>query len=245
VRRAAVSAHRRLLYDSDAVDDHHSVGVRVLESTEGDAMLKLSPILFAVLPLIAADVRLSNDSVTKGGYVSAYTIATGTPYTDPVIQECGIARGRQNEPAVAMNPRDPRVIVGSSNDYCGVYAGSPVDGVFVPSGPVWLGYYRSENAGQSFRGSLVPGYPGDTSPYGALAKVRTAGAGDPVLAWDNQGRLFVGAESSDDPSGTKKTFGDVWVARFDNPDGPNGIPSMTVKRSREASLWRRARRRLT
>jgi hypothetical protein len=185
-------------------------------------MLKLSPILFAVLPLIAADVRLSNDSVTQGGYISAYTIATGTPYTDPVIQECSIARGRQNEPAVAMNPRDPRVIVGSSNDYCGVYAGSPVDGMFVPSGPIWLGYYRSENAGQSFRSSLVPGYPGDTSPYAALAKVRTAGAGDPVLAWDNQGRLFAAAESSDDPAGTKKTFGDEWVARFENPDGPNG-----------------------
>src|SRR6476661_9001550 len=146
-------------------------------------------------------------------------------YTDPVIQECSIARGRQNEPAVAMNPRDPRVIVGSSNDYCGVYAGSPVDGVFVPSGPVWLGYYRSENAGQSFRSSLVPGYPGDTSPYAALAKVRTASAGDPVLAWDNHGRLFFGSESSDDPAGSKKTFGDEWVATYVNPGGTTGSTS--------------------
>ena len=76
-----------------------------------------------------------------------------------------------------MNPRDPRVIVGSSNDYCGVYAGRPDNGPFSAIGPIWLGYYRSENSGGSFISSLVPGYPGDTSPYGALARIRTAGSG--------------------------------------------------------------------
>jgi hypothetical protein len=185
-------------------------------------MVKLGCLFCAVLPLVAADVRLSNDSPDASGYISAYTLATGVPHTDAVIQECSMARGRQNEPAVALNPRDPRVIVGSSNDYCGVYAGSPVKGVFVPSGPVWLGYYRSENSGASFQSSLVPGYPGDTSPYAALAQVRTAGSGDPVIAWDTHGRLFMASESSGDPAGTKKTFGDEWVARFENPAGENG-----------------------
>ena len=32
----------------------------------------------------------------------------------------------------------------------------------------------------------------------------------------------MGAEASDDPAGTLKTFGDVWVATFDNPRGPTG-----------------------
>src|SRR5947209_2563052 len=182
-------------------------------------MLKLRFLLGAVLPLVAADVRISNDSPDASGYISAYTLATGIAYTDAVIQECSMARGRQNEPAVAMNPRDPRVIVGSSNDYCGVYAGSPINGVFVPSGPVWLGYYRSETSGASFQSSLVPGYPGDTSPYAALAQIRTSGSGDPVMTWDNHGRLFMGSESSGDPAGTKKTYGDEWVARFENPAG--------------------------
>src|ERR1043165_67862 len=166
-------------------------------------MPKLGCLFCAVLPLVAADVRLANDSPDASGYISAYTLATGVPYTDAVIQECSMARGRQNEPAVAMNPRDPRVIVGSSNDYCGVYAGSPVKGVFVPSGPIWLGYYRSENSGASFRSSLVPGYPGDTSPYAALAQIRTASSGDPVIAWDGHGRAFFGSESSGDPARTK------------------------------------------
>ena len=170
--------------------------------------------------LSAADVRLTND--ISGGYVSAYTLATGTPYTDAVITECSKSRSRQNEPAVAVDPRDTRVLVGSSNDYCGVYAGSPDGGPFQPTGPIWLGYYRSETSGTSFQSSLVPGYPGDTSPYAALARVRTAGAGDPVIAWDGHGRAFFGAEASDDPAGSKKTFGDVWVATFDNPGGVGG-----------------------
>src|SRR3954454_24525424 len=67
------------------------------------------------------DVRLSNDAPTTSGYVCDYTMVTGTPYTDPTLAECSRSRGRENESAAAMDPRDPQVIVGSSNDYCGVY----------------------------------------------------------------------------------------------------------------------------
>src|SRR5947209_5874258 len=165
------------------------------------------------------NVRLTND--VNGGYVSAYTIATGNPYTDPVLTECSISRGRQNEPAVAVDPRNTSVLIGSSNDYCGVFD-TNVNGVPAALGPIWLGYYRSQNGGASFQSSLVPGYPGDQSPYAALAQIRTASAGDPVITWDAHGRVFMGSESSDDPSGSKKTLGDVWVARFDNPGGENG-----------------------
>jgi hypothetical protein len=63
----------------------------------------------------------------------------------------------------------------------------------------------------------VPGYPGDTSPYANVAQIRTTSSGDPVMAWDNLGRLVMGSESSGDPAGTKKTYGDEWVARFENP----------------------------
>src|SRR5262249_10137858 len=127
--------------------------------------------------------------------------------------------GRQNEPAVAMDPRNHLVIVGSSNDYCGVLAS---DGTFIGLGDIWLGYYRSEDGGANFTSSLVPGYQGGASPHAARAHVRTADSGDPVLAWDNHGRLFAGSESSGDPEGTAKTFGDVWVATFENPNGEGG-----------------------
>jgi hypothetical protein len=208
------------------------VNVKTLVGLAVAAMLALA--VLAGAQASGADVRLSND-FPGGGYISAYTLATGMPYTDAVLSECSIARGRQNEPSVAVNPRNTNVLVGSSNDYCGVYAGSS-PGNFVPAGPIWLGYYRSENGGASFQSSLVPGYPRDTSPYAALAHVRTASAGDPVIAWDNHGRVFMGAESSEDPAGSKKTFGDVWVARFENPAGENGNTLNDGKRFRGSEI---------
>src|SRR6266480_4395585 len=119
---------------------------------------------------VGADVRLTNDDPALGGYVSDYTLVTGNPYTDDVLTACSQSRGRQNEPAVAADPRNPQVIVGSSNDYCGVFQ---ADGTFIGLGDVWLGYYRSEDGGASFTSSLVPGYQGDASPYAARAQVRT------------------------------------------------------------------------
>jgi hypothetical protein len=169
-----------------------------------------------------ADVRLTNDCHPDGacgvGYVSEYTLATGNPYTDQTLDECTVSKGRQNEPAVQLDPRNPSVLLGSSNDYCGVYNRGAAAGAI---GPIWLGYYRSINGGTTWKSSLVPGYPDDHSPYVALSQARTASAGDPVIAWDNHGRAFFGSESSDDPAGTPKTFGDQWVARFRNPGGPD------------------------
>ncbi|HEV8231082.1 MAG TPA: sialidase family protein [Thermoanaerobaculia bacterium] len=195
------------------------------------------PIIISALAVAspaAGNTRLTND--VGGGYVSTYTLATGNPYTDEVMTECSVARGRQNEPAIAVDPRDTRVLIGSSNDYCGVYAFTPPPETPEATGPVWLGYYRSEDGGTSFQSSLVPGYPGDTSPYAALARVRTASSGDPVVAWDGHGRVFLGAESSDDPAGTKKTFGDVWVAVFDNPAGEGGATISDGKRFRGSAI---------
>src|SRR5690349_14566249 len=189
----------------------------------------------------STNVRLSNDN-GGGGYVSAYTLATGQAYTDGILQECSIARGRQNEPAAVVDPRNASVILGSSNDYCGVFGppGDPATGI--PAGPVWLGYYRSQNAGASFQSSLVPGYPGDTSPFAALAHIRTASAGDPVIAWDGHGRAFFGSESSGDPSGSPKGFGDEWVATYVNSgggsvnDGKRYVGTVTVAKGSSAPL---------
>src|SRR5215470_8763783 len=162
--------------------------------------------------------RLTNDNGANGGYISDYTLVTGTSYTDAVLTACSQSHGRQNEPAVAVDPRNTQVIVGSSNDYCGVFA---ADGTLIGLGDVWLGYYRSEDGGKSFTSSLVPGYQGDASPYAARAQIRTADSGDPVLAWDNHGRLFAGSESSTNPEKQTQTFGDVWVATYENPNGPD------------------------
>ena len=213
----------------------HSIPLRILVSLSVITLL-LSSAISVSASTPGGDKRLTRDAPGLG-YVSEYTLATGIPITnDPVINECSIARGRQNEPAVAVDPRNTDVLVGSSNDYCGTYAFTPPPAPPSATGPIWLGYYRSENAGLDWVSSLVPGYPGDPSPYAALAQIRTASSGDPVLAWDNHGRLFAGSESSEDPAGTVKTFGDVWVATFDNPGGVNGNPDNDGLRFRRSVI---------
>ena len=186
------------------------------------------------------DVRLSNDS-GAGGYVSAYTLATGLPYTDGVLDECSMSRGRQNEPAVAVDPRNTSVILGSSNDYCGVFR-PPGTATGSPAGPIWLGYYRSENGGQLFQSSLVPGYPGDTSPFAALADIRTASAGDPVIAWDNHGRAFFGSESSPTPA-VRRRGSATSGSRHTKTPGAVTRRSMTASATSAPQRWRRAPRR--
>jgi hypothetical protein len=192
------------------------------------ALVAVSALSLGALPASASspggDVRLTNDADT-GGYVSNYNVnhPDAPVATDRTLAECSGSRGRQNEPSVAIDPRNSQVMVGSSNDYCGVYNdGVDADGAPIASGPIWLGYYRSEDGGSTFQSSLVPGYPGDNTPYAARAQIRTASSGDPVLAWDLQGRLFAGSESSEDPAGSPKGFGDVYVATFVNPAGPSG-----------------------
>jgi hypothetical protein len=183
-----------------------------------------------------ADSRLSLDA-SDPGYVTSYLIATGDDSfesQDPTIQECSRSAGRQNEPAVGVDPRNTDVILGSSNDYCGVYNdGEDAEGAPLPIGPIWLGYYRSEDGGGSFTSSLVPGYPGDPTPFAARAHIRTASSGDPVIAWDNFGNAYFGSESSDDPAGSFKTFGDVWVGRYMNPNDPSGPGYTTLDDGKE------------
>ena len=156
-------------------------------------------------------------------------MATGNPYTDDTLTECGVSKGRQNEPAVEMDPRNSNVLIGSSNDYCGVYQ-PPGTATPAPVGPIWLGYYRSENGGSELpelaRSRAIRTTPRRTrrSPCPDRQRRRS------VIAWDGHGRVFLGSELSDDPAGTKKTFGDVFVAVYDNPAGPGGATINDGKR---------------
>src|SRR5207237_8177972 len=111
------------------------------------------------------------DGGCGAGYVSVYTLATRTPYTEQTLDECTISKGRQNEPAVAVNPRNTRVLVASSNDYCGVYNRGVLAGAV---GPIWLGYYPSLDGGLPGSSSLAPGYPDDPSAYAPPPPARTA-----------------------------------------------------------------------
>ncbi len=146
----------------------------------------------------STDVRVSPDT--------AYAKANGRPIlAGDAIALCGTNRRQQNEPSTAVDPRDTTVIVAGSNDYCTVPG----------AGGTWTGMYRSTDSGSHFAGSLVPGYPTDTSAEGKASPLQQKGivnAGDPVQAWDTQGRLFYMGNAF---NRTAPQNGSVWVATYD------------------------------
>jgi hypothetical protein len=107
-------------------------------------------------------------------------------YTDATLARCSTDRRPQNEPTLAIDPRDPNVWVAGANDLCAL----PL------AGDNWAGYYRSADAGATWTDSLLPGYPTDNSPQAATSPLHQAalnGAqadGDPSMAFDGEGRLF-------------------------------------------------------
>src|SRR5947209_3012956 len=133
----------------------------------------------------SSNVRVTVDNGANGGYRSADQLAGGS-YTDQVLTRCGSDRRMQNEPTIAIDPRNTAVWTSGSNDYCTVPT----------AGDAWAGFYRSTDTGADWTDSLLPGYSGDTSTQAAnspLHKMAVGGAlaaGDPVMAWDGQGNLF-------------------------------------------------------
>jgi hypothetical protein len=180
----------------------------------GIAFLRASP-----GPTPGANVRVTNDNHTT--YTSADQLGGGS-YTDAVLLRCGTDRRMQNEPTLAIDPRNTSVWASGANDYCTVPT----------AGDAWAGFYRSTNGGMTWTDSLLPGYNGDTSTQGtssplhALVAGGALAAGDPVMGWDGNGNLFYmgnnfsrGIENG--VSGTtRNNIGTIWVATY-APKDPN------------------------
>jgi BNR/Asp-box repeat protein len=170
-------------------------------------------------PSAAANVRVTVDQ--GGTYVSADKLSGGT-YTDAVLARCGVDRRMQNEPTLAIDPRNTSVWASGSNDYCTVPT----------AGDAWAGFYRSTNGGGTWTDSLLPGYKGDTSaqgtssPLAAMVAGGAIAAGDPMMSFDSNGDLFYMGNNfnrgiADDGSGRfRDNTGDVWVATY-APAGTN------------------------
>jgi hypothetical protein len=197
-------------------------------------------VLLAAVPAVAGASGSGDVRVTDHTYVSSGTAG----HNDSVLRECSVARGRKNEPAVAVDPRNANVMLGSSNDYCGVFQ-NDADGVPQPVGPIWLGYYRSQTGGSSWTNSLVPGYPGDTSAAAAtLSHIRSTSLGDPTVAWDTHGRAYFGS-IGDQSDISKKAEGDINISVYENPgggagtsaDGSKFVGSFTVQQGTPSPLF--------
>ena len=171
-------------------------------------------------PLVTSAVSPpTNHRVTVdqgGAYVSADALGGTGTYKDETLRRCGIDRRMQNEPTIALDPRNAAVRTSGSNDYCTVPT----------NGDAWAGFYRSTDSGATWTDSLLPGYPLDTSTQGTSSPVHgmTQGgaraAGDPVQAWDGSGNLFYMGNNFNRGTGdgnsasVRDNTGDVWVATY-------------------------------
>src|SRR5437773_3303586 len=103
---------------------------------------------------LSGDVRVTRDATP-----ASYFRYDGS--SDATTAACSTGRRSQNEPTVAVDPRDTRVRTAGANDYCAA----------IVNGDVWVGYYRSTSGGASWQDSLVPGYPADSSAAGVTSPV--------------------------------------------------------------------------
>ena len=117
-----------------------------------------------------------------------------------------------NEPTVAIDPTNPDLVFAGWNDYCDSDLGGG-----------WMGLAFSGDRGETWTPSKIPGYPSDTSAEGQASPLygRHAEAGDPLLAFDNDGNLFAGGIAF---NRVNPQNGDVWVASYANHPHPSGYP---------------------
>jgi hypothetical protein len=167
----------------------------------------------------------TNVPVTTSGYVSADVMGATGSYSDGVLTRCSIDNRMQNEPTLAIDPRNHSVWTSGSNDYCTVPT----------AGDAWPGFYRSTDGGGSWTDSLLPGYAGDTSSQGTSSPLHplvvngSIAGGDPVQAWDGSGDLFYMGNNfsrgvlSGNSGGTRNNIGSIWVATYAPSDPGNTL----------------------
>ncbi len=116
------------------------------------------------------------------------TLLTVTAHAQPVpgpnvdvTASNDTAERQQVEPTIAVDPRNPNIIVAGAQDYRLLSVGLHR----------WHGFYRSSDGGLTWTVSLVPGFPGDNSPQGFSSPLRAFQCtSDPVLSFDRNGNLY-------------------------------------------------------
>ncbi|HZJ42354.1 MAG TPA: putative Ig domain-containing protein [Pyrinomonadaceae bacterium] len=125
------------------------------------------------------------------------------PGGDPFLQ-------RQNEPSIAVSSRNPLHLLAGANDYRTVDLPGLPDGE--ENGDAWLGIFKSFDGGLTWRSTLLPGYPQDTSPEGLASPNKSfQGGADPTVRAGTNGLFYYsGIVFNRDEKG----LGQVFVSRF-------------------------------
>src|SRR5438309_4332785 len=175
---------------------------------------RLSVLTLAVAGAVAVVVAVNGAALGGGGNTRVTNDAAASSYlrydgaSDATTSACSTGRRSQNEPTVAIDPHNTRIVTAGANDYC----------TQIVNGDVWAGYYRSADGGSSWQDSLVPGYPADSSAAGAASPTHgTCGAaGDPSQTFDRSGNLFYAFICF---NRAKPVNGGVFVARYTHDGG--------------------------
>lgn len=118
-------------------------------------------------------------------------------------------RRQGNEPTVAIDPTNPDIVVAGWNDYCQTDLAAG-----------WMGLGFSTDGGASWIDSTLPGYPLDDSAEGLRSPLKgRTDAGDPLVAFDNDGRLFTGGIAF---NRAMPQNGSVFVSTYGANPGPAG-----------------------
>jgi hypothetical protein len=193
-----------------------------MRSTFTPRFLAAGATLILVLGAIGPAGAQPNVRVTRDNTAGSYVRYDGA--SDATMLGCSTGKRSQNEPSVAVNPRNPQIVVAGSNDYCAQ----------IVNDDVWAGYYRSTDGGTTWSNSLVPGYPDDNSPAGLASPThgKCGAAGDPTQAFDGEGRLFYGFICF---NRVKPTNGSVYVTTYDQ-DGARYVRTVLLDRGSPA-VW--------
>ena len=148
-------------------------------------MICLLILLLSLSGLISSALGTSCDSglpaISGASRASRVQAPSGfIPANIPIVEENSHDR-QQVEPTIAIDPRNPDIIVAGAQDYR----------LRDFRQHRWHGYYRSTNGGQTWTSTLLPGFPGDTSPEGIASPLhRSNTLSDPVVAFDRLGNVY-------------------------------------------------------
>src|SRR3954471_8958544 len=104
----------------------------------------------AAFALAADPIALAQQQPVVGGSNVNMVSGTSFPDGDPFLQ-------RQNEPSSAASTRNPLHLLAGANDYRTVdLPGLPTSN---ETGDAWMGVFKSYDGGNTWRSTLIPGYP--------------------------------------------------------------------------------------
>ena len=163
-----------------------------------------------------AIVVVTLTSSANAQYVSRnINMVSGTqwPGGDPFLQ-------RQNEPSMAVSTRNPLHILAGANDYRTVDLPGLPDSE--ETGDAWLGLFISLDGGLTFRSTLVPGFPQDTTApaepvHQSVNGITFNAAADPMVRSGLNGMFYYSGIAMRRPATpASPTISGVFVARYND-----------------------------